>query len=71
MSEAILGLISLGSWGPLMWGPLWRSKSGSTVWLYDGLGGGEDGVFGVGDVLDGAVAVVVDVGHGVSSFFLL
>jgi len=32
--------------------------------VVDGLGRGDDGVFGVGDVLDGAVAVVVYVGHG-------
>jgi hypothetical protein len=32
--------------------------------VVDGLGGGEDGVFGVGDVLDVAVAVVILVGHG-------
>ena len=37
------------------------------VWVdgvvVDGLGAGDDGVFGIGDVLDGAIAVVVDVGH--------
>jgi len=39
--------------------------------VVDGLGGGDDGVLGVGDALDRAVAVVVDVGHGVSLFLLL
>jgi hypothetical protein len=34
-----------------------------------GLGVGEDWVFGVGDVLDVAVAVVVHVGHGVNPHF--
>jgi hypothetical protein len=31
--------------------------------VIDGLGGGEDRVFGVCDVLDRTVAVVIDVGH--------
>jgi len=39
--------------------------------VVDGLGGGEDGVLGVGDALDRAVAVVVHVGHGVGLFLVL
>ena len=66
-----LGVDLLGVVGAFDVGALVAVEVGVDDLVVDGLGGGEDGVFGVGDVLDVSVAVVVYVGHKVSSFFYL
>jgi hypothetical protein len=58
-----LGVDLFGVVGAFDVGALVAVEVGVDDVVIDGLGGGEDGVFGVGDVLDVAVAVVVYVGH--------
>ena len=65
------GVDLLGVVGALDVGALVPVEVGVDQVVVDGLGGGDDGVLGVGDALDRAVAVVVHVGHGVCLFLVL
>jgi len=65
------GVDLFGVMGALDVGALMPVVIGVDQVVVDGLGGGEDGVLGVGDALDRAVAVVVHVGHGVCLFLVL
>ena len=59
----VVGALDVGAFVPV--------EVGVDEVVVDGLGGGDDGVLGVGDALDRAVAVVVHVGHGVCLFLVL
>ena len=65
------GVDLLGVMGALDVGALMTVEIRVDQVVVDGLGGGDDGVLGVGDALDRAVAVVVHVGHGVCLFLVL
>ena len=64
------GVDLLGVVGAFDVGALVAVEVGVDDFVVDGLGGGEDGVFGVGDVLDVSVAVVIYVGHAGFLFLL-